>query len=197
MFQPARGTRDFLPEEMRKRNWVIDNIRTVFEIYGYEPLGTPAFENWDMLKIKSGEDIINQIYYFKDKSERELGLRFEWTASLARVVANHRELPRPFKRYAIGRVWRNGPIKLGRYREFWQSDVDIVGVKDVIADAELIALADSFFRKLGLNVMIKVNNRKILKGLMSACNVPDKKQDSVIVTIDKLNKIGMNGAKPP
>ena len=81
MFQPARGTRDFLPEEMRKRNWVLDNIRDVFEVYGYEPLGTPAFESWDMLKVKSGEDAINQIYYFKDKSNRELGLRFEWTAS--------------------------------------------------------------------------------------------------------------------
>jgi histidyl-tRNA synthetase len=80
---------------MRRRNWVLDNIRAVFEAYGYEPLGTPAFESWDMLKIKSGEDAINQIYFFKDKSDRELGLRFEWTASLARVVSLHRELPCP------------------------------------------------------------------------------------------------------
>ena len=106
MFQPARGTKDFLPDVMLKRNWVQDNIRKVFETYGYQPLGTPAFESWEMLKIKCGEDIVNQIYYFKDKSDRELGLRFEWTASLARVIASHRELNIPFKRYAIGHVWR-------------------------------------------------------------------------------------------
>jgi len=106
MFKPARGTRDFLPKDMYKRNWVLDKIRNVFEAYGYDPLGTPAFEKWDMLKIKSGDDAIDQIYYFKDKSGRELGLRFEWTASLARIVSSHRELPLPFKRYAIGPVWR-------------------------------------------------------------------------------------------
>ena len=125
MFQPPRGTRDFLPNEMYKRNWVFDRVRAVFESYGYEPLGTPAFESWDMLKVKSGDDTINQIYYFRDKSDRELGLRFEWTASLVRVISTHRELPKPFKRYAIGPVWRYERPSEKRFREFYQADADV------------------------------------------------------------------------
>jgi histidyl-tRNA synthetase len=191
MFQPARGTRDFLPEEMRKRNWVLDNIRTVFEIYGYEPLGTPAFENWDMLKIKSGEDIINQIYYFKDKSKRELGLRFEWTASLARVVANHRELPRPFKRYAIGPVWRyERPSEMSR-REFWQMDVDIVGVSDPIADTEVIAVAVDSLKRLGFkDFVIRLNDRRLLEALVKVADLPENKYLDIFRAIDKRDKIG-------
>jgi histidyl-tRNA synthetase len=119
MFQPPRGTRDYLPEDQFKKNWVIDQVRKVFESYGYEPLGSPAFEALDMLRIKSGEDIINQIYAFKDKSDRELALRFEHTASTVRVVATHRELVLPFKRYAIGPVWRYERPTEKRFREFW------------------------------------------------------------------------------
>jgi len=104
MFQPPRGTRDYLPEDQLKKNWVIDKVREVYEAYGFEPLGTPAFENLEMLVIKSGEDIINQIYNFKDKSDRELALRFEHTASTVRVVASHRNLVKPFKRYTIAAV---------------------------------------------------------------------------------------------
>jgi len=106
MFRPPRGTRDFPPEEMIRRNKVFDTVKRIFESYGYDPLGTPAFESWEMLKLKSGEDVINQIFYFKDKSDRELGLRFEMTASMARVVASKRDLQLPFKRYAIGPCWR-------------------------------------------------------------------------------------------
>jgi histidyl-tRNA synthetase len=106
MYQPPRGTRDFLPDEMYKRNWVLEKIRHIYEAYGFEPLGTPAFESWELLKQKSGQDVINQIYYFRDKANRELGLRFDLTTSLARVVATHRELQMPFKRYQIGTVWR-------------------------------------------------------------------------------------------
>ncbi|GAH89788.1 unnamed protein product, partial [marine sediment metagenome] len=149
MFQTPRGTRDFLPPEMLKRNWVMDQIRAVFQNYGYEPLGTPAFESWDLLKKKSGEDAVNQIYYFRDKSDRELGLRFEWTASLARVVSTHRELPKPFKRYAIGPVWRYERPSEMRWREFWQMDVDVVGVADSIADTEVLAVAVDSLKAIG------------------------------------------------
>ena len=194
MFQPARGTRDFLPEEMRKRNWVLDNIKTVFEIYGYEPLGTPAFESWEMLKIKSGEDAINQIYYFRDKSERELGLRFEWTASLARVVASHRELPKPFKRYAIGPVWRyERPSEMSR-REFWQMDVDIVGVADPIADTEVISVAVDCFKRIGFeDFVIRLNDRRLLETLVEVAGLPKERYLDVFRIIDKRDKIGDEG----
>lgn len=191
MYQPARGTRDFLPEEMWKRNWVLDNIRSVFEVYGYEPLGTPAFESWDMLKIKSGEDVINQIYYFRDKSDRELGLRFEWTASLARVVASHRELPKPFKRYAIGPVWRyERPSEMSR-REFWQMDVDIVGVADPIADTEVIAVAVDCLKRIGFeDFIIRLNDRRLLEAFVDVAGLPKEKYLDIFRTIDKRDKIG-------
>jgi histidyl-tRNA synthetase len=194
MFQPARGTRDFLPDEMRRHNWVIDNIRDVFEAYGYDPLGTPAFESWDMLKIKSGEDAVNQIYYFRDKSDRELGLRFEWTASLARVVASHRELPKPFKRYAIGPVWRyERPSEMSR-REFWQMDVDVVGVPDPIADAEVIAVAVDCLRRIGFEgFIIRLNDRRLLEALAEAAGLPVERRLDIFRAVDKMDKIGYEG----
>ena len=194
MFQPARGTRDFLPQEMRKRNWVQDNIRSVFEAYGYGPLGTPVFESWEMLKIKSGEDIVNQIYYFKDKSGRELGLRFEWTASLARVVASHRELPKPFKRYAIGPVWRyERPSEMSR-REFWQMDVDIVGVSDPIADTEVLSVAVDCLKKIGFEgFLIRLNDRRLLESLIRVAGLPTDRYTDIFRAIDKRKKIGDEG----
>jgi histidyl-tRNA synthetase len=191
MFQPVRGTRDFLPDEMRKRNWVIDNIRRVFREYAYEPLGTPAFESWEMLKIKSGEDIINQIYFFKDKSNRDLGLRFEWTSSLARVIASHRELPLPFKRYAIGPVWRyERPSERSR-REFWQMDADIVGVNDPVADTEILSVAVDCLRSIGLkDFLIKINDRRLLESFVKVLNLPSEKSLEIFRAIDKIGKIG-------
>jgi len=194
MFQPPRGTRDFLPEEMIKRNWVIDKIRSIFEIYGFEPLGTPAFESWELLKEKSGADVINQIYYFKDKNERELGLRFEWTASLARVIATHRELQMPFKRYAIGPVWRYENPSEKRFREFWQADVDIVGVKDSIADAEVMAAAVDSLRSLGFkDFLIRLNDRRILEAFIEIVGIPKDQSLDIIRIVDKLEKIGQEG----
>ncbi len=190
MYQPPRGTRDFLPEEMYKRNWVIERIREVYETYGFEPLGTPAFESWELLKVKSGADVINQIYYFKDKSDRELGLRFEWTASLARVVASHRELQMPFKRYAIGPVWRYENPSEKRYREFWQADADVVGVSDPIADAEVLATAVSCLEKLGFSgFIIKLNDRRILEAFIKKAGAPNEYILDAIRAVDKLTKI--------
>jgi len=194
MFQPARGTRDFLPEEMQRRNWALDRIREVFEAYGYEPLGTPAFESWEMLKLKSGEDVVNQIYYFRDKSDRELGLRFEWTASLCRVVASHRELPRPFKRYAIGPAWRYERPSEKRFREFWQADVDIIGVADVIADVEVIAVAVDCFKRLGFEgFLIRLNDRRILEAFVEITGMPKERSLDIFRAVDKLDKIGVEG----
>lgn len=196
MFQPARGTRDFLPEEMRKRNWVLDNMQAVFEAYGYGPLGTPAFESWNMLKIKSGEDTINQIYYFRDKSDRELGLRFEWTASLARVVSSHRELLKPFKRYAIGPVWRYERPSEKRFREFWQADVDIVGVADPIADTEVLAVAVDCLKRIGFEgFIIRLNDRRLLESLAEYAGLPGGRPLDIFRAIDKLDKIDLEGVK--
>ena len=194
MFQPSRGTRDFLPEEMLRRNWVLDKIRRVFEAYGYEPLGTPAFESFDMLKIKSGEDVIDQIYYFRDKSDRELGLRFEWTASLCRVVASHRELPMPFKRYAIGPVWRYESPSEKRFREFWQADVDTIGVADPIADVEALAVAVDCLRSMGIEgFIIRLNDRRIMNALLQVAGLPLERSLEIFRAVDKLSKIGEDG----
>lgn len=196
MFQPPRGTRDFLPPEMLRRNWVLDRVRDVFETYGYEPLGTPAFESFDMLKIKSGEDTINQIYYFKDKSDRELGLRFEWTSSLGRVVSTHRELLRPFKRYAIGPVWRYERPSEKRFREFWQADVDIIGVADPIADTEVLAVAVDSLKKIGFEgFIIRLNDRRILEALVEFVGLSSDRSLDIFRAVDKLNKIGIKGVK--
>ena len=194
MYQPVRGTRDILPEEMLKRNWVQDNIRDVFEEYGYMPLGTPAFESGELLRIKSGEDVAEQIYVFRDKSDRELGLRFEWTTSLARVVASHRELPKPFKRYAIGPVWRyERPSEMSR-REFWQMDVDIVGVSDPIADAEVVTVGVDCLRRIGFEgFIVRLNDRRLLEALIAVAGMPKEKNPDVIRAIDKRKKIGDEG----
>lgn len=194
MFQTPRGTRDFLPPEMLKRNWVMDQIRTVFQNYGYGPMGTPAFESWDMLKKKSGEDTVNQIYYFKDKSDRELGLRFEWTASLARVVATHRELPKPFKRYAIGPVWRYERPSEMRWREFWQMDVDVVGVADPIADTEVLAVAVDSLRAIGFKgFKIRLNDRRLLEAFVEVSGLPRERYPEAFRAVDKRGKIRDEG----
>jgi histidyl-tRNA synthetase len=179
---------------MMRRNWVIDQIQKTYDAYGFEPLGTPAFESWDLLKVKSGEDIIDQIYYFRDKSERELGLRFEWTASLARVVSSHRELGMPFKRYAIGPVWRYERPSETRFREFWQADADIVGVENSIADAEVLSVAVNCLKRLGFkDFLIRINDRRIMETIVENVGIAKTKALDVFRTVDKLDKIGKEG----
>jgi histidyl-tRNA synthetase len=194
MFQPPRGTRDYLPQDQLKRNWVIQQVREIYESYGYEPLGTPAFEELDMLTIKSGDEIINQIYAFKDKSDRELALRFEHTASTARVVASHRDLVFPFKRYIIGPVWRYERPSETRFREFWQADVDIFGVDDSIADAEVLSAAVEALAKLGFEgFTINLNDRRILKSIVELAGITEEKTLDAFRAVDKLSKIGRKG----
>ncbi len=192
-FQTPRGTRDFLPEDMMKRQFVIDTARTVFENWGFDPLDTPAFEEYDLLTAKSGEAVKDEIYHFKDKSDRDLGLRFDFTVPLARVVVNNPDIPKPFRRYQLGPVWRYDRPGSGRYREFWQADVDIVGAAGAPADAEVVACACDALRKMGMsNFYVKVNNRKIINSFLGKLNLdaPD-----ILRSIDKLEKIGDDGVK--
>lgn len=195
-FQPPRGTKDFLPEDMVKRQFVINTIRKKFEDYGFDTIDTPAFENWDLLTLKCGEEIKNQIYYFKDKSDRELGLRFDLTVPMSRLVANNPQLPKPFKRYYIGPVWRYEDVKTGRRREFYQCDVDTCGTESMEADAECVACAVDCLKELGFkNFAIKLNNRKILEALVELADIPKDIMFDVFRAIDKIEKIRENGVK--
>jgi histidyl-tRNA synthetase len=159
------GTRDFLPEDMIVREYVIGVIKKVFEEYGYDPMETPVIEFSEVLKGKYGEEE-KLIYEFKDRGGRDLALRYDLTVPLSRVMAANPHLPKPFKRYHISRVWRYDNPQRGRYREFWQCDVDIVGSKNMLADAEIILLAVDVFNTLGFRrFQIRINNRKILDAM--------------------------------
>jgi len=193
--QPPKGTRDFLPQDMMRRQHVLDIARKVFERFGFEPLSTPAIESWELLSRKGGggEDIRKEIYYFRDKGDREIGLRFDLTAPLGRVVANNPQLPKPFKRYQMGPVWRYDNPQAGRYREFWQADADIVGSGKMDCEAECLAAAATALEALGFkDFAIRLSNRKILNGIIEFLKIPKEKAPDVFRALDKLEKIGAN-----
>lgn len=197
-FQTPRGTRDFLPEEMIRLEYVMNVLKKTFEKYGFSNFETPAFENFELLAAKGGggDAIKDQIYYFKDKSDRELGLRFDLTVPLARVVANNPQLPKPFKRYCIGRVWRYEEIRKDRFREFWQCDIDTIGSSSMEADAEILAAVVETLENLGFKKFcIKLNNRKILTGLVELIKIPEEKKFDVFRAIDKLDKFDEDTVK--
>lgn len=194
--QLLKGTRDFLPEDMVKREYVVEKIKQVFERYGFDPLETPAIEKWETLSGKYGEETERLIYRFQDRGGRDLGLRYDLTVPLARIVAMHPELPKPFKRYQIQSVWRAEKPQKGRFREFVQCDVDIVGTPDMTADAEIIAVVYDALTELGLSgFVVKINNRKIVRGMVQVANIPIEMELEVARTIDKLDKIGLEGVK--
>jgi len=194
-FQTAKGVRDVPPEEKIIKNKVIGIIKKYFELYGFSPLETPTLERYETLAAKYGagvgSDVLKETFKLTDQGKRKLGLRFEMTTSLARYIAENPNLKLPFKRYEVGRVFRDGPIKLGRYREFWQCDVDSIGTKSMLADAEQIAVLYSVFKELGFNFVIKVNNRKLLNGILNQAEIKEKKE--ALISIDKLDKIGEKG----
>lgn len=190
MFQTPKGTRDLAPQEARKFQFVIDTVRNVFEKYGFNPLYTPAFEDFKLLSAKSGESIKDEIYYFQDKSKRELGLRFEFTASLARFISNNPNLPKPFKRYQIGSVWRYDQPQAMRFREFMQADIDIIGSGSILADLEVLSCFSESMDKLGFkDYYIRVNSRKIMEEKLKQFG--DIKE--IFRSIDKMDKIGDKG----
>ncbi len=192
-----KGMRDFLPKEKIIRNYIVETLKEIFEDFGYNPIETPAIESLNTLTAKGGitraSEAYQEIYKLKDRANRQLGLKFDQTVPLARVIASNPQLPRPFKRYQIDRAWRDGPTKMSRYREFWQADIDVVGPDSMIADAEVLAVISAVFKKLGLDVVIKISNRKFLNGILKYCDVPEEQRMSAIISIDKLEKIGAKG----
>ncbi len=194
--QTAKGVRDFPPEEKILRQQVVDSLRTVFENYGFSPLETPILERFETLSAKyaGGAEILKETFKFKDQGDRDIGLRYDLTVPLARFVGMNPNIKLPFKRYEIGRVFRDGPIKLGRYREFWQCDIDIIGSKSMIAEAELLTVVNEVFKKLKINVEIKINNRKLLDGIMTFAGIKEN-SESAILSLDKTEKIGQDGVE--
>ncbi|HIH11611.1 TPA: histidine--tRNA ligase [Candidatus Woesearchaeota archaeon] len=198
--QTAKGVRDTPPEEKIVKDKVIQTLTRVFELYGFAPLETPILERYETLAAKSGageeSDALKETFKLTDQGERKLGLRFELTTSLARYVAMNPTIKMPFKRYEVGQVFRDGPIKLGRYRQFWQCDVDTIGTGSMLADTEFIVLALRVFEELGLNVVVKVNNRKILNGLLEQAGILGiENQKKALIAVDKLDKIGRDGVE--
>ena len=205
-----KGTRDFGQIEMAQRNYIFDTIRSVFRSYGYSQIETPAMENLSTLLGKYGEEgdkllfrILNSGDAFAkaDPSKPltpqvcEKGLRYDLTVPFARFVVQHQnELSFPFKRFQIQPVWRADRPQKGRYREFYQCDVDAIGSRSQLCELELVQIVDAVFRKLDVNVLIKINNRKVLTGLAEVCGFPDKVVD-ITVAIDKLDKIGLDAVK--
>ncbi len=162
--QPLKGFRDFLPEDARKRDSVINTLKKVFSSYGFEPLETPALEYTSTLLGKSGEETDKLIYKFMDRGEREVGLRYDLTVPLVRVVATNPDIPLPFKRYQIAPVWRADKPQAGRFREFWQADIDTIGTKIGLSDAEIIECALEVMQKLGFkDYKMIINDREIFK----------------------------------
>lgn len=208
-----KGTRDFTPQEMANRNYIFNTIKDVFRLYGFQQIETPAMENLSTLMGKYGEEgdkllfkILNSGDFLSDVSDVELaeknslkltnkisekGLRYDLTVPFARFVVQHRnEISFPFKRYQIQPVWRADRPQKGRYREFYQCDVDVVGSDSLINELELIQIVDEVFRRLKINVVLKINNRKILSGIAEIVGEAERITD-ITVAIDKLDKIGL------
>src|SRR5438552_9484308 len=180
-----QGMRDFLPERMILRHWVIGELRSVFESFGFEPLDTPAVEYAETLKGKYGEEADKLIYAFEDRGGRPVGLRYDLTVPLARVVASYPDLPRPFKRYQIAPVWRAERPQKGRYRQFWQCDVDTVGSASPLADAELVAVVATVLDRLGFpEYTIRINSRKLLRAMAEGVGVAEAEVPGVLRSLD-------------
>lgn len=189
--QNVKGGYDFAPKEQKIRNYINDVLKRNFEEFGYLPIETPILCYFDMLagKYDENNDILNEIYRLKDQGNRDLGLRYDLTVPFAKFIAlNKNELRLPFKRYEINKVFRDGPVKLGRDREFTQCDVDVVGVSGQMIEAELLNVYVKAFRELNIEIIIKYNSRNLMRGLITECGV---KIDlgTVITIIDKKDKV--------
>ena len=206
-----KGTRDFSPIEMMRRQYLFDTIKRVFRLYGYAPLETPSMENLSTLLGKYGDEgdkllfkVLNSGDYAAGLSDEEVrmaskisekGLRYDLTVPFARYVVQHQsEISFPFKRYQVQPVWRADRPQKGRYREFYQCDVDVIGTRSLLCEVELVEIVERVFKALGIRVVLKMNNRKILYGIAETIGHADKMMD-ITVAIDKLDKIGLDNVK--
>lgn len=208
-----KGTRDFLPVEMARRNYIFDTIRDVFKTFAFEPIETPSIENLSTLMGKYGEEgdkllfkVLNSGNFMDgvDFSQEynkvapkicDRGLRYDLTVPFARFVVQHRDqIALPFRRYQLQPVWRADRPQKGRYREFYQCDADMIGSRSLLNELELVQMIDAVFNKLGIGVTVKINNRKVLSGIATMVGAPDKLID-ITVAIDKLDKIGLDNVK--
>ena len=189
--QNLKGTTDYLPEEQILRDKITNILKSTFEVYGYMPIKTPILNQYDLLSYKYDEDaeILNETYKLTDQGERKLGLRYDLTIPFCKVIALNKDLRMPFKRYEIGKVFRNGPVKLGRMREFYQCDVDVVGITSRMIEIEQIIMVKKAFDKLGIDILIKWNNRKLMSGLITYAGISNDLIDKVISIIDHMEKI--------
>ncbi len=191
-----KGTRDFGQLEMARRNYIFDTIKGVFSLFGFQQIETPAMENIGTLMGKYGEEGDKLLFRIQNSGEKaalapEKGLRYDLTVPFARYVVQHREeISFPFKRFQIQPVWRADRPQKGRYREFYQCDVDVIGSNSLVGELELIQIVEEVYRRLGINVCLHLNNRKVLAGIAEVIGAPDKMMD-ITVAIDKLDKIGV------
>ena len=187
----VKGTTDYSPKEQYIRNYISDTLKNVFEKYGFKPLQTPLLCYYDLLALKYNEDndILKEVYKVTDQGNRNLALRYDLTVPFAKYIAINPNTRLPFKRYEIGEVFRNGPVKLGRDREFIQCDVDSVGIEGQLVEAEFVALYVEAYKKLGIDVVIKYNNRKFLSGIIIEAGISEELVTDTITIIDKFEKM--------
>src|SRR5579864_8631909 len=201
--KPPSGTRDFLPDDVRRREHVIAVVRDVYERYGFEPLETPAFENIETLLGKYGEEGNKLIFKILKRGEHEstgaadLALRYDLTVPLARVVAQYQsELPKFFKRYQIQPVWRADRPARGRFREFYQCDIDAIGTTSRLVEVEVLAAVSEVLERLGFaDFVVRLNHRELLAALLRTAGVSSHLHGDALVAIDKLDKIGRDGVR--
>lgn len=190
--QNVKGCNDYLPQEQKIRNYINDKLKETFLEFGYQSIETPILCYYDMLidKYDENNDLVKEIYKLTDQGKRELGLRYDLTVPFAKFIAlNKNQIRLPFKRYEIAKVFRDGPVKLGRDREFTQCDVDVVGLSGQMIEAECLNLYVNAFQKLGIEIEIEYNSRNLMRGLILDCSVEENKISSVITIIDKMDKL--------
>ncbi len=194
--KPLKGMRDFLPPQQIRREVLFEKIKSVFRRHGFDPIETPAIESWDVLSGKYGAEE-KLIYRFRDRGDREVGLRYDLTVPLARFfAANQGNLPRPFKRYQIQPVWRAEKPQKGRYREFYQCDIDTIGSKNSLSDAQIIAAIRDALVELGLSdFTIRVNHRQFLRAIAHRFGLEGDMEVEMARILDKLDKVGLDGIR--
>ncbi|MEK3876639.1 histidine--tRNA ligase [Paenibacillus sp. FSL M7-0420] len=193
--QNIKGTYDYFGREQAIRQKVRTTLQELFELYGFEPMDTTLLNELELLtsKYAGGDEILREMYQLADQGGRRLGLRYDLTIPFAKVIALNPGIEFPYRRYEIGKVFRDGPVKKGRLREFLQCDADVAGIAGPQAEAELMQLAAEAFRRLDIPVVLKWNNRRFLGEILGAAFVPPEEQLSVMLTLDKLAKIGSGG----